>query len=333
MRKAFSFTLFIVLLFSLSLPVSAAAPVLNRYESYYNPTKYNNDYFQYKMNCYGYGSQFYYLGSTSSSNSYKQQPGEFAINNEQFSSLMQSYIYAMTYWNNLYNFVKDRVYEDYASLNWSISESYNSDQAPSGYRKIALVIKQDGYNSDYHFYLQHSDGTWSHKPGSTYIRNTSFDTNEILTNNNISTRGQQGGYDDGIRFFIIGKDAVTDYPHYYGQSSTTTYTVNDFRDIAGDSITQFTAINGNTSAKFDYPGDRDFYKFTPNSSGYYTITTSAGSGYDVDGVVYDSNGILIANDSSTSNANFYVYLNANQSYYIGIWDYKNNVEYYNLYAY
>lgn len=127
MKKPIIMILVIIFSFSITLSASAATPVLNRFESNYNPSKYNNNFFQYRMNCYGYSSQFYYIGSASSSNPYKQQPGEFAVISEQYSSLNQSYIYAMTYWNNLYNFVKDRVYEDYSSLNWSISESNNSD--------------------------------------------------------------------------------------------------------------------------------------------------------------------------------------------------------------
>ncbi|MFC3798908.1 hypothetical protein [Cohnella sp. GCM10012308] len=330
MKKVLLSIFALLIVMSPAIVAYAAAPVQNRFDSSYNPTKYNNDFMQYRMNCYGYASQFYYMGSASSTSPYKQQPGEFYNNTEQFASLMQSYGYAATYWNNLYAFVKDRVFEDYSTLGWSISEVTNANQAPAGYRKIALVIQQNGVFSDYHFYMQHSDGTWSHKPGQSTVRNTSFDTNEVLTNANITTKGQQGGYDDGIRFFVIGKDAVTDYPHNYGQSDTTTSTTTDFRDKAGDSITQSTYVTGSKSSRFDYAGDKDYFIFTPTSTRYHTITTSAGTGYDVDGVLYDANGNLVAADSSTSNTNFYAYLYAGQTYYIGMWDYTNHINYYTL---
>lgn len=181
--------------------------------------------------------------------------------------------------------------------------------------------------------MQHNDGTWSHKPGSTAVTNKSIDTNVTLTNANMSTRAIEGGYNNALRYFVIGKDAVTDYPHNNGQGSSTVRTTTDFRDKAGDTITQSYTITGNWNSRFDYSGDKDFFKFTPTSSKYYTITTDRGSGYDVDGVVYDSDGNQIASDYSTNNANFSVYLTAGKAYYIGMWDAKNNIDYYILWCY
>jgi hypothetical protein len=140
------------------------------------------------------------------------------------------------------------------------------------------VIRQDGANSDYHYYLQHSDGTWSHKPGSTQVTNLSIDTKEPLTNSNIATKASQGGYVNGIRYFQIGKDAVTDYPHSYGHGASTTMTPTNFKDVAGDSITMVSSASGSRAARFDYTGDKDYYKFTPTDSNGYTISTSAGAG-------------------------------------------------------
>lgn len=333
MKKSFTTTITLVLLLSFCFSASAAAPVQNRFASTYEAAKYNNSFMQYRMNCYGYATQFYYMGSASSSSPYRQMPGEFGHNHGTFASLTQSYEYSMTYWNNLHNFVRDRVVEDYAELGWSITESPNSDQAPAGSRKIALVVRQDGYNSDFHFYLQHSDGTWSHKPGSTAVSNISIDTSVALTNANIGAKSSEGGYDDGLRYFIIGKDAVTDYPHSDGHAAAATYSPINFTDKAGDSINQTTTISGNTTSRFDYTGDKDYFKFTPTTTRYYTISTSAGVGYDVDGIVYDSNGSGIASDSSTSNANFSVYLTSGVTYYIGMWDYQNHIDSYTLYAY
>lgn len=325
MKKNIILVFSIALFFSNSLVTFAAAPVQDRYYSTYTPSRYN-DFMLNRMNCYGYASQLYYMGS----GSYKQQPGEFAYNSEPFSALMNSYINAMTVWDNLYNFVKDRMYEDYGTLGWTISEVSDGSQAPAGKRKIALVIRQDEYNSDYHFYLQHSDGTWSHKPGSTQVTNKSIDTNETLTNSNISSKAGQGGYDDGIRYFLIGKDAITDYPHSNGQDSSTTSTPINFKDVAGDSITMVTSVSGSRSARFDYTGDKDYYKFTPSVSKSYIISTSLGTGYDVDGVIADSNGNTIASDFSTSNASFSIFLTAGSTYYIGFYDYQNHITDYTL---
>src|SRR3990170_3013409 len=94
-------TLSILLMFS---PTAFAVVSVNRTNSSYSDTSPYRSYMQYKMNCYGHASHIYYPGGTSGS-PYKQQPGEFGYNTEPFADLMQSYEYAMTYWNNLYYFV------------------------------------------------------------------------------------------------------------------------------------------------------------------------------------------------------------------------------------
>ncbi len=174
------FAVFLVLSMSLMLsPTVSATVTVNRTNSAYSDTSPYRSYMQYKMNCYGYATHFYYPDGSSGA-PYKQQPGEFAYNTETFSSLMNSYYYAMTVWNNMYYFVNDRIYEDYSTLSavcpefTTLTETTRTASVPDGQRKIALTIRQDGYNSDYHFYVRHSDGTWSHKPGSTAITDRSL---------------------------------------------------------------------------------------------------------------------------------------------------------------
>lgn len=293
---------------------------------------------QYKMNCYGYATHFYYPDG-SYYDPYLQQPGEFAYNTETFSSLMQSYQYAATYWNNLYYFVKDRVYEDYWTLDdyepseFHISETTRTASVPSGQRKIAVTIRQEGIYSDYHFYLRHSDGTWSHKPGITPITDISLDSGVQITDSNIATAITEGGYDDGARYFLVDKSVVVDFPHNYGQYSSTQYTTNDFRDKAGDRLEKSFTITGNWNSRFDYPDEKDCFKFTPTSSGTYNIYTDRGAGYNIDGAVFDSNGNMLVYDTSANNMDFDIYLTAGSTYYIALTDMNQHTGYYILWCY
>ncbi|MDR0492722.1 MAG: hypothetical protein LBH74_03675 [Nitrososphaerota archaeon] len=322
------FAVFLALSISLTLlPSASAAITIDRAASTYSDTAPYRSYMQYKMNCYGYAVHIYYPGGSSYA-PYKQQPGEFDRNTEPYSDLMQSYEYAMTYWNNLYYFVADRMFEDFYTLDgyedeFDLVETTRTASVPAGQRKIALSIRQDGYNSDYHFYLRHSDGTWSHKPGSTAITDYSFSGVKI-TDSNIATVSQENGYDDGTRYFLTDKSVVVDFPQDYGQYSYTLYATVSFREKAGDSITKSFTIGNSWTSRFDYNRDKDFYKFTPSSSGTYKISTDRGAGYDIDGAVFDSNGNVLVSDYSSNNADFSIYLNAGSTYYAFMDDYNGN---------
>lgn len=326
------FLLLVLLMFVSSIPVHAAV-VLNRTSSTFSATSSYRSYMTDKMNCYGYAIHVYYPGG----GKYKQQPGEFTNNTEAFSSLMNSYYNAANSWNNLYAFVKDRIYEDFATLStseseWTISETTASAAVPSGKRKIALTIRQSGMTSDYHFYLRHDDGKWSHKRGELPITDLSIDTETVITDSNIASKSIEGGYVNGTRYFLIGKSAVVDYPHYYGQNASTQYTQTDFRDKAGDVLTKSYKITNSWNSRFDYPDDVDFFEFTPTTSKYYTISTDRGSGYDIDGIIYDADGNIIASDFTTSNASFNIYLTSGKKIYIKINDAKKNTGYYILWC-
>ena len=319
----------------LGTTVAYAAVTVNRTSSTYSDTSPYRSYMQNKMNCYGYAIHVYYP----SGSSYKQQPGEFAYNEEEFQSLMQSYYWAMTYWNNMYYFVKDRVFEDFPTLegwgddDFSITETTRTAYVPSGQRKIAMSIRQDGANSDYHFYFRHDNGYWSHKPGSTAITDKSIDSNVTITDADILTTSAEGGYDDGTRYFLITKAAVVDFPHNYGHYSTTEYTTLDFRDKAGDEITKSYTIENSWNSRFDYHGDKDYFKFTSPTTHTYRIATDRDAGYDIDGAVFDSDGVVIDYDYSSSNADFYVDLTADETYYIYMDDYNEHTGYYILWCY
>ena len=311
----------LLLLFVIQMPVNAVAPTQDRFYSTYS-TLYSGTH-RYSMNCYGYALQVYCLNCTAS-NSYKQTPGEFYKDSLPFTNLQSEYENAISS-KTLSSLVSQKILNDFSSLGWTISLASDGSQAPAGKRKIALAVDND---LDFHFYLQHGDGTWSHKRGTDNATTKSIDSGVQITNSNIAQKALEGGYSDALYFYTISKDSVTDYPHSNGHSSNNTAT--NFLDISGDIITKCTTVTGNKSCRFDFSNDKDFYLFKPTSTKTYTIKTSLGSGFDVDGAIYDQDGNLVVVDYSTNNASFSVSLTAGRIYYIAFWDAGQHVAQYTL---
>jgi len=314
--------------------------VIDRLNSAYASTSSYRTALQYKMNCYGYAIHVFAMDSGTQGNPYKQQPGEFARDNQTFQSLKADYSSVIFGPNatgtGILDFIQGKMYADFQSLNtydgaeWTIQLTTASATVPTGYRKIALAV---GVNWDYHFYLRHSDGTWSHKPGSGSVTTLSIDSGVAITDSNIATCVTEGYYDDGVRYYLIGKSAIADYPHNSGHSDSSLYSSTAFRDRAGDDITKATGIAGSsTLCHFDYPLDTDYYEFIPSVSATYNITTSLNYGsYDTDIVVFNSNNTVLASDYTVGNANINISLIAGQKYYIKVTDGNHSIAYYTLY--
>ena len=276
---------------------------------------------------------------------YRQQPGEFAHTIDYVSNRLEE-AKSKTNAKDYMDIIQSFIYEDFAALRissgeeWIIRRSTETEAVPAGCRKIALVIKLGG---DFHFYLRHSDGIWSHKPGAGHVTNKSLaNSNLILTDSNIDTEARRNVYPDGIRYYIIGKSAIIDYCHkagHYGSvnkprpSPTPLQTTPAFTDRAGTVPKTSQTISGTlTGARFDYSGDIDYYAFTPSQSGTYTIKTSiTSSTYDVDIVVSNFRNVPVASATGPENAVLTVNLVAGNTYYIKVSDSKNNKGTYTLY--
>lgn len=329
MKKFLTLCVVVLLCCTCAFTALAAGRTQNRYASSYNPSLFNGGFFQYRMNCYGYTLQVFYQGDVSAGASYLQQPGEFAASTGNFLTLLNGYSNALEN-GTFYTYVKNCLIADMNELGYSITETTAAAAVPEGKRKIALAV---GYDvGDYHFYMRHSNGKWSHKRGNTAIRDRSIDTNVTITDSNISTVAKEGGYDDGLGFFLIGKDAVTDYPHNDGHVSTKTKTPTAFMDRAGDSIAACTKIGGNISARFDYPNDRDWYWFVPTQTATYVISVSAAGTYNIKGNVWDDTG-MIAADPNNGKPVFTLTLTAGKNYYINFYEANYETANYTLLCY
>lgn len=307
--------------------------------SKYDPDKYNASSLpthldtsyaiQYRMNCYGYAFCNILDGATNSG--YKQQPGEFAsITDRSKAKTLIIYNDPETLMDNVVSNLK----LDAERLGYSITEcpltSSTAAQYGTSSRLVALVTGtgEDGY-CDYHFYMQHNDGTWSHKPGLTEVTNLSIDDGVILTNENIYSKANQGVYaGNNLKFFLITKSAVIDQPHtsrccnVWPECSHVKQVTLKTLEEAGDYFETSVSISaGSTSARIDYAKDHDIYYFTATSTKTYTITTTCSSGANLNCIVYDNTTPKrIGADTDAGQVSLSVSLSAGSQYYIDIYN-------------
>ncbi len=310
----------------------------NLYYSKYDPDKFNyyneslpiGDSIQLRMNCYGYAFGYIFDGYAIFDDEigYKQQPGEFASTSNKGNVLPLIANSATTLMNN----VVSNMMLDATRLGFSVTEytplaSSTVMQCGTYNRLIALVTGVD----DYHFYIQHNDGTWSHKPGLYPVTNLSLDTNISLTNSNIQSLANEGYYEGGeLKFFVITKTAVVDYPH--GERCCLNWPCNHsqsslyLREQAGDYLQTAKDKNlGNTVARIDFADDHDVYCFSPTSTRTYTITTICSSDADLDCMVYDDTGDMIEYSNNTGQISMSIVLISGENYFFDIYNYSSTV--------
>ena len=318
---------------STELAASSSAVSINRGYSTYNQTAVYRTALKSTMNCYGYALHVYYRGV----GIYGQQPGEFARDTKTYSEHSNELADAISNsetGEELLNFLQSKIYADfnglgyYSNEEWIISSTTATASVPTGYRKIALVV---ALGEDYHFYMRHNDGTWSHKQGTGAVSNKSLTSGVVITDENASWTLREGKYNDGIRYYLIKKSAVVDYPHGGGHASGTTYTTTYFKDCAGDTISKASSITTSTTARFDYAEDVDYYAYVPSTTATYTFTTSLTlSSYNVQMVIYDTYGNILVSDYNSGNANIACSLTQGVRYFIKVYDANQSVVDYTL---
>ncbi|MBQ7522774.1 MAG: hypothetical protein IJU14_07870, partial [Clostridia bacterium] len=353
----------------------------NLFYSKYSPYTMNktshinsNEYYkiQKRMNCYGYALCNILAVENASELSYYQHPGEFAAANtinDVYSVLQITHAYDK-------NLVMERIVHNmqldasrlfYTMLEYepSYTNDFKVDQYGTNSRLIAVVASP----TNYHFYMQHSDGTWSHKPGNLIVRNVSLSSSGdygigsdscILTNDNIYYQAAKGDYTGGLlKFFIITKNAFWDYPHTdsclgnSGQSHSTSNDwpncghtnllarINYYREHVGDFCENAAVLSSSIIiGRFDYANDHDLFVFTPSQNGEYTFTVSmiASSTLPIflnedsspECTIYNNNGVTITSNTGDTTVSVTASLQAGSQYYIDITDYSDVCRTYTL---
>lgn len=128
---------------------------LSEYELDYEPNTWNNQYVS-RYNCYAY--------SLNTKNYGFMQPGQGNENPVTDNDLVH------------YDRVISKVESDAEEYGFVFQSIGRYEICPAGTYKVALVIDP---NTDYHWYRQNSDGTWSHKPGPGSVTNLDY-SNKII---------------------------------------------------------------------------------------------------------------------------------------------------------
>ena len=346
---------------------------------YRNTSLYVDDGLQLRANCYGYAFRFFYchdsffteMCKTSETGNqyycYKQTPGEFKDKTTDGLVIRKADgssgpVATLLDYKDLLDFVNGRILvdsepaetrmnylvqlmeADAKKLDYSLTE-YTGTGIPNatdyGDRRLIAVVLSE---TDYHFYMQHSDNTWSHKPGALEPSNRCIDCELLLDNSNIRAHAAEGSYAGGlVKFFYITKNAVVDYGHLRGtavikengQDSYLKYTeiwdaenenyanLADHVDHAGNYFVAAKELGVcqqvNSTGNIDYVNDVDFYSFKMTQTKAHSFTASTVIGCPIVFTLYDQSGVVLKTVSSQAGVIAFTYtLTANEEYVISI---------------
>ena len=322
-------------------------PVVNRFFSEYTPEKFNDDSVRNRLNCYGYVMGHILKYNISISGNYKQQPGEFAYSSDLSSLKPHIATSSEVYLDNIeYNMNLDANRLGYTVTEY-VPENETVEQFGSDSRLIAVVVKCFG-TYPYHFYMQHNDGSWSHKKGENEVTNKVYTINNsepiYLNNQNIIEYAGDNNYINGtVRFFVITRDAVADYAHGTYDSDIEQEAELYYTDIAGDNL--FTASHISTDTQYgciDTCNDEDYFVISSTTNKKHLIVTSsyikdesgasiASNSEDLNCDIYDYNGNLIYSDTEIGQVYTEITFEANKNYFIKIYNSSKNPCDYTLY--
>lgn len=326
--------------------------VRNPYYSIYTPNSFNESgnptaySLQKRMNCYGYAFGFIsnVIDPLPIEGGDKQQPGFLANSSDEYAQ----YVVPITFSDDDKD--QDDILEDLVNnftldmelLEYSVEEYLPTgdvvEQFGTNLRLIAVVVGEE----DYHFYMQHSDGTWSHKPGSYQVTNKSFVSDVCITNYNIMSVANEGPYlgsatnPQNVRFFKITKPAVWDYAldfepvwayyYYNGVYIGPIYTVKDSIYNLNDYVTA--GDNAETSVKiqildektglFDHRLDHDVFYFTASNSGTYTVSIVGDSDSNISYKVFDQFRYETISNTTYNSTSFNVSMVSGDTIYIDL---------------
>ncbi|MBQ3550633.1 MAG: hypothetical protein IJA41_06600 [Clostridia bacterium] len=310
-----------------------------------------DDNLQRRSNCYGFALKMFYAEEeiaeneyTNNGEFYKQQPGEFA-DRTSFLSVSEdiSYYYALclSYLENMIanngltvDFIINMVDLDMEAMGYDIihrQKYVSSSQVPTAgtytdRRLIALVVG----GGDYHFYMQNSDGIWTHKPGEGIASKTCFEHGETLKDSNIVEHIRESIYLDDYVFFYVNKPATIDFGHYNGTSDsciqTDLYSCDGVGDTAGSAKLLECPTSSYVVSRIGYINDIDYYCFEPQASKSYNFEfmtidkNQLQNHYELRVNVLDNNlNVLETYSISTGTGNCTLSLTAGKQYYLMFW--------------
>lgn len=172
-----------------------ATPILpmSGYELRYEPEEWNNSA-AHLFNCYAYALDTKVYGGHRLG---WFNPGDSNLALEDYHrNVLCDYISQSA--------MEELVAEDAYNCGFSFVHPIGAyDVCPAGTYKVALVLS----TSDYHWYRQNSDGTWSHKLAMDPVRNTDY-SDEIIYD------PRYADIDEGFGYEFVAFYAVSNLPRY-----------------------------------------------------------------------------------------------------------------------
>ena len=312
--------------------------------AFYDNDYDTRDYLEKRCNCYGFAIRAFYTGELDNDASYRQQPGEFKTDRENwisFSELNQHIGQILNVPGNAIAGMMELVELDIDMFGGTISNRAkytSSSQIPSASdysnkRQVLLVTggQQIGNTVyyDYHFYVQNGDDTWSHKPGITKAISGCLGgcttPVSVLTNENILDHltDHYSINNDYLFFWVTLPANVENIRNEFGHLCSSQFTPFSFGDKGGNTIQTagYKPVDTATiQGKIDYIGDIDIFSVTRSLSGLVTFSVTTGNGgFPVTVEVMNDAGTTIGSVSpSSGSGSFNVTLTRGKLYYIKI---------------
>ena len=304
--------------------------------SKYDPEKYNvapvsdpntnQDIFNYRTSCYGYSVGLVYNGeSCQQSGDNWPTPGAYSSNALPLTgSTLSEYTYRVV--ENTFSDGNNCYFNGESSLDDIVTDPgfpNNITTIPQfgSESRLILVVTVSGY---FHYYMQHSDGTWSSKNGNGPITNTSFTSYRLLTNDNILQYMNEVFSSNVLKqFFLIKKpfeywpSMPTNYPAYLQLPRLFSLT-NNTGDYLENSKQIIPITNNDTPYTFqiDHSRDEDVFWVVPSFTGNYTISVGNGNNTSMKITLYNINGTEIISSNNSTNPSITVGLYAGDKYFV-----------------
>ncbi len=330
-----------------------------------------------KMNCYSYSLGMYSDSSTNTldSNYLKLQPGYISMTPFEYSSLLPYVLYnsemnrkelsaeGIEYWaNSIVDSIGEDLhcfYRDGQQASDRIRPSSLNEKMSGPWKKIALVLSttwspEFSLRVDYHFYIEHDDGYWSHKRGLTDTQ--IVDSNGLLIQDP-QTAGRSYGalnYDCFVGYFKIKMDSV---PNYIYDNSDIFRNVDNYGEIPAmacnigtiypaysfsaevkpgkiEHVSAFETVfadddlpDSGPATDFSWSGDAEWFEFMVYTSATYHIFSESDD--DLFASLYSGDTLIATDNDSGNNHDFHltVYLTPGVLYRLCVSGYSDGTGY------
>ncbi|HHV14421.1 MAG TPA: RICIN domain-containing protein [Acholeplasmataceae bacterium] len=187
----------------------------------YNPEEWNATPIRNNTNCYCYAFNFQAFYTNDLGYQYYNKKIMGRINPGCLDNIQEILDINSPYVNGVTSqLVFENTIQDKLAKNFIFNSIGINQQCPDGQYKVALAI--DVNNTDYHWYRQNLDGSWSHKRGAGFVTNKDA-SNKIIFNPSTSNNYYEY-YDENyqlnyVNYIVVGYYSVTPLNIFYDSNT------------------------------------------------------------------------------------------------------------------